>query len=401
MSNLTPADSAARQTNSLAELTATTASPISIITAPPGDYAIGAGEVFELSVTLRNQGHLGAIINVFIDESSPLRPWCSSPYQRLALDSQQNCEVVFRFSVPVQTIPGFYPYLLVIDAPDHYPEHTPIQHHAKLQVLPPVEAAVRGNDPTFFLDPDTTSTAPLVVQPGVAHTLKVLVHNRSERVDRFRLACTDLDPSWLKIIYPEGISDLGLVIDSESLALNPGGKGEIQLLITLPQTIHAGRYLGTLRLLSVNHPTLVLMNGLYLEVQPICTIACDLQPIIQRVKRKPAIFHLLVSNSGNVTRDLLLKAVEAREDPHCVYTLTPEHVTLHTTEAKRITIEAQPLGRWKRPWFGRGRTIPFAIALDDQHQLPLNIDQVDEGWWIGTVNGHRGLFPANYVELLQ
>ena len=26
--------------------------------------------------------------------------------------------------------------------------------------------------------------------------------------------------------------------------------------------------------------------------------------------------------------------------------------------------------------------------------------QVDEGWWIGEFNGQRGLFPANYVELI-
>jgi len=30
------------------------------------------------------------------------------------------------------------------------------------------------------------------------------------------------------------------------------------------------------------------------------------------------------------------------------------------------------------------------------------IDQVDEGWWQGTTSaGHRGLFPANYVQLAE
>ena len=31
-----------------------------------------------------------------------------------------------------------------------------------------------------------------------------------------------------------------------------------------------------------------------------------------------------------------------------------------------------------------------------------NIQQVDEGWWTGVgPDGKEGLFPANYVELVQ
>ena len=30
-----------------------------------------------------------------------------------------------------------------------------------------------------------------------------------------------------------------------------------------------------------------------------------------------------------------------------------------------------------------------------------DVQMVDEGWWIGSVNGSRGLFPSNYVELIE
>ncbi|KAG8440146.1 hypothetical protein GDO86_006082 [Hymenochirus boettgeri] len=33
--------------------------------------------------------------------------------------------------------------------------------------------------------------------------------------------------------------------------------------------------------------------------------------------------------------------------------------------------------------------------------LITDIEMLDEGWWSGTCRGHRGLFPANYVELVQ
>lgn len=37
----------------------------------------------------------------------------------------------------------------------------------------------------------------------------------------------------------------------------------------------------------------------------------------------------------------------------------------------------------------------------DPGDLITEIEQVDEGWWIGTApDGRRGLFPANYVEVI-
>ena len=36
----------------------------------------------------------------------------------------------------------------------------------------------------------------------------------------------------------------------------------------------------------------------------------------------------------------------------------------------------------------------------DPDDIIENIEEVDEGWWIGEINGVRGLFPSNYVELI-
>lgn len=38
----------------------------------------------------------------------------------------------------------------------------------------------------------------------------------------------------------------------------------------------------------------------------------------------------------------------------------------------------------------------------DPGDIITNIDQIDDGWWTGyTADGHRGMFPANYVEVLN
>ncbi len=38
----------------------------------------------------------------------------------------------------------------------------------------------------------------------------------------------------------------------------------------------------------------------------------------------------------------------------------------------------------------------------DPDDIITNIDQIDEGWWIGTApDNSQGMFPANYVELIN
>ena len=57
--------------------------------------------------------------------------------------------------------------------------------------------------------------------------------------------------------------------------------------------------------------------------------------------------------------------------------------------------------------FKYNRVISFFILLEGDDEVTFDpddiiedIEEVDDGWWMGTVNGKRGLFPANYVELI-
>ncbi|CAB4062468.1 unnamed protein product [Lepeophtheirus salmonis] len=47
----------------------------------------------------------------------------------------------------------------------------------------------------------------------------------------------------------------------------------------------------------------------------------------------------------------------------------------------------------------------YQAAADDEisflpDDIILNIEKVDEGWWLGECHGKYGLFPANYVEII-
>ncbi|MBP0029716.1 hypothetical protein [Roseofilum sp. Guam] len=362
---------------------------LSVITNPSGDSVISAGETFELRVTIGNQGFQGAIIDLFIDDSSgALKSWCLNPYERFALSSGSSSEVVFSFPIPVEAIPGHYTYLMVIDAPKHYPEETPIRHQATLQVLPPIQEAVQSNDPTFALTPVTTPEKPAPLQLGQSLIVTVLVHNRSNRVDRFRLTCTDLPELWWEVHYPEGINELGLVIIPDNLALNPGAKGEVTLEFRFPVNTKAGRYLPTLRLTGENNPDLILLDVVYIEVLPRYDLRMDLRTLVGKVRREAALFQLRLQNEGNTLRQLRLTVREDQERPICVYQLNPDRLKLDQGEQWQVDLDAKPGPWWRRPLFGQGRTLNFYVELTDDYQLPLPTDQIEgtflwqaRPWW--------------------
>ena len=352
--------------------TIASAQPLAVILNPSESASAFAGEIFELRVTVTNQGNQGAVINIYIDESSGLvRQWCSSPYESLALANNSSAEVAFRFAIPMNATPNAYKYLLVIDSPKHYPEDTPIRHESQLQVLPPVLSAVRVNDPTCAILPATSAAQPVPIQPGQPLDLKIAVYNRSDRVDRFRLTCPDLPSTWLTIIYPEGLVEEGLVTERESLALNPGAKGQIQLRLLFPLNIKAGNYTPAFHLISANHRDLVLMDVVYLQVNPIYLLMPELQTMIGQVGQETGWFRLLLANSGNTLREINFSVLEATEKPICTYILSSEQLKLGSQATSQIDLRVKPNKWWRRPWFGKGLPIQFYVEFADTYQLPV------------------------------
>ncbi|MCW6036850.1 hypothetical protein K4A83_11335 [Spirulina subsalsa FACHB-351] len=363
--------------------------PIAIITNPSGDYTITAGETFELRVTLSNQGPKGAIIDLYIDEvSQPLRQWCLSPEERLALSPGQSSEVVFQFVIPVQAIPENYIYSLIVDAPEHYPEDTPIRHQHTLRILPPIQAGPQVNDPTFTLFPSTRATQPLPITPGQPFEVRVIVNNRSNRVDRFRLTCSDLPPDWYQVIYPEGLNRLGLVLDQDTLALNPGSQGEILLLLQFPEEISAGQYFPTVCLTSLNNRDLLLMEVMYLTVLPRYELNIELRTILGKIRLGEGLYELRVTNGGNTGRELMIQAREDSETPDCAYRLLPSALQIPQGESGKVFVEVEPTERKRRPWWGKGREYRFFLDLTDPHELPLPVESLEgtliwqaRPWW--------------------
>jgi hypothetical protein len=352
--------------------TAEPGKPLAIILNSAGNDSVTPGTTFELGVTIRNKGNQSAVIDVFIDDLSPtLRQWCPCAQERLALGAKQSAEVVFRFQVPVDALPGNYNYLLIVDAPQHYPEDTPIRYAQKLQVLPPIQDTVRVSDPTFVVQPPTVSAKPAIAQLGGVLQFQIFVHNRGDRVDRFRLTCGDLPEDWINIIYPQGVQGQGLAVQSDSLDLNPGAQGTILMMVQLPMNALAGNYVPTLRLHSENSPNLALMDLVYFQVKPVYQVQAELQTIVSQVIKEPGLFAIQVSNQGNTPREIDLGITKLDGGKLCEYTLEPSHLKLQPYQTLSSQLWVQPIDPWKRPLFGGGKMLNFNVDLTDTEEIPL------------------------------
>ncbi|MCT7954489.1 transcriptional regulator [Laspinema sp. D3] len=359
--------------------------PIGIILNPAGVALVTAGEVLELTATITNQGSVSAIIDVFIAETVPVHQWFVCPRERLALSAGQASEVVFQVQIPVDAIPGTYDYTLVIDAPQHYPEETPIDQKVRLQVMPFIQEARTVSDPTFTLQPPTSSVSPALCAPGQPLELQVTVHNRSDRVDRFFLTCPDLESRWFTIIYPEGFQQAGMAIASDGLELNPGDVGQILLFISPPPDTWAGVYAPTIRVYSANHPDLALLDVVYLQIAPLHLVTVELLSLVAKIKREAGLFELKLSNQGNVIREIAIHAKSTDEEDICTYTIAPPVVRLLPGTSVTVGVSVKPTKGW-RPFFGR--MINFSIELEDLQRFPLISDRFQASlfweprpWW--------------------
>ena len=349
-----------------------TIAPVKVILNPPSRLESFSGESVTLHVSLINQGEQGATIDVFIDPvAEDILPWCPSPRKRVALDPQQACEVSLLFEIPPSALPGSYPYTIVVDAPEHYPEETPIYYSGSLEVLVKEQTAIRSQKPNFLTSPATSPVQPLLIQPGQHQTLLVTVNNYSSRVDRFRLHCLDLDRTWFTIRYPHNeLSKLGLVSSTDGLELNPGGEGKIIIEFHYPIDMPAGRYSPTLQLVSDNSPEQVFLDLVYLEVKPKLHLSAELETILGKVRHSPGQYRLRLTNHGNSIRELAVSASSRDEKESCDYVCIPSSVNLLIGETATIDLTVSPKRKWQRPFFGDGSELPFQINLQDLQGLP-------------------------------
>ncbi|MEH2023947.1 COG1470 family protein [Nostoc sp.] len=350
--------------------------PLQVIINPPGIQFGMPGDTIELYVVVINQGDQSAVIDlyfVFDEVFQNLTGWSSSPRESLALAPGQNSdEVKFEFQIAANALPGTYDYTLVVDSPVHYPQDTPITFPNQIKVLLKEQTAIRVNDPTFSLRPNTNPNKPLIFNPSEPLQVEVIVDNRSYLVDRFRLSCPDLDDDWFTINYPAtGFEGTGLVSDVTALELNPGTQGQILLKFHPPGDTLAGSYSPTIRLYSENSPDLVLLDLVYIQIPTNYRLDIELNTILGQVSRSLGKYELSLTNQGNIVRELILNLKSRDEEELYTYKFDPTEVRLLPNRSALANLTVKPRPWWRRPWFGTGLVVNFQLDIKDQQNLPL------------------------------
>ncbi|MBW4448488.1 MAG: hypothetical protein KME38_16890 [Spirirestis rafaelensis WJT71-NPBG6] len=347
-------------------------SPLKVIFNPPGVQSGMPGDTLQLYAIVINQGNQSAVIDVFFDEAFQIFTSSNiSPRQRIALAPQQKTEVSFEFQIPINVQPGTYSYTLIVDAPEHYPQETPIPYLRQIKVQPKEHTVIREHDPTFSVKPATNPSNPLIFKFGEALQIEVTVDNRSSRVDRFRLTCLDFEETWFTILYLKtGLEGAGLLYGGSGLELNPGSQGQILLQFHPPTDILAGSYSPTIRLHSNNSPDLVLLDLVYIQIPEIYHIDVELNTILGIVSRSFGKYEVKLANRGNTVRELAFSANTQDEEELCTYEFQPSQVRVLPTKSAVANLIVNPVHRWRRPFFGSA-LINFKIELKDQQKLPL------------------------------
>ena len=350
--------------------------PLFVIINPPGIQYGKPGEKVEIHVVIRNEGQQSAVVDLFFtfDETfQKISNWSDSPRASLALGSGEiSHEVTFELEIPVDALSGTYDYTLVVDSPEHYPQDTPINFAGQVKVLPRENTVIRPNDPVFSIQPATNPNKPLIYKPDRLLQATVKVDNRSNRVDRFRLTCPELDKESLKISYPEtGVEAVGL-LGVSALELNPASQGQILLEFRPPADTLAGTYSPTIRLHSENDPDLILLDLVYIQIPTDYQIGIELNTILGKVSRRSGKYQLILTNEGNLVRELYFNARTRDEEEICVYKFEPTEVKLLPKNSVEANLTVKPKPWWRRPWIGRPLNINFQVYVKDKQDLPIS-----------------------------
>lgn len=351
--------------------------PLKVIINPSGIQDGMPGDTIELHVVLSNQGNQSAVVYLYFafdDDFKSLMGWSDSPRESVAIDPQQNSdEITFYFPIPPDALPGTYNYTLVVDSPDHYPQDTPINFPQQIKVISKQHTVIRVNDPTFSLKPGTNVNKPLIYNFTEPLQVEVTVDNRSNRVDRFRLTCPDLDEDWYTISYiTTRLDGPGLLADVTALPLNPGAQGLILWKFHPPTDTLAGSYSPTIRLHSENLPDLVLLDLVYIQIPTVYRIDVELTTVLGQVSRIPGKYTLSLFNRGNVVRELNLIAESRDEEQLFSYNFEPGEVRLLPSRSYESNLTIKPRPWWRRPWFGAGLFINFQVKVQDKQSFPLS-----------------------------
>ncbi|HIK06901.1 MAG TPA: hypothetical protein IGS40_19785 [Trichormus sp. M33_DOE_039] len=345
-----------------------TTNPLFIEDIPGTSNEIRRGSTAKRTIFVKNLGDRTADVDIWIaatdNKSESILRWCTfSENNPLSIKPKESRQITLNFQVPQQAVTELYNYEVLVEAAAQYPGKI-FRRPQQIRVLPSNQDAEFGSEPAYSIQPFSNSSNPLLLKAGEKLEVKVHVENRSKRVDRYYLNCTELARDWYTVRYPESSLNLpGLVKETDGLELNPGNRGEIFLILHPPQYTPAGNYFPTINLVSSNTEDLVMLDVVYLQILPSEQLNLELHPLERKIPSEAADFELELANQGNIWRELIISARD--RDKLFNYNLAPTQINLAPGEKQKVKLTAKPKKWWRRHFWGEGLTFKFGIEIEN------------------------------------
>lgn len=320
---------------------------IDIITSDAMPIIPGESKELKVIITNNNPEDLKSVKVYFDDLPNIISSWyqviyyhlsystIKRTYEQFNLASGQSHEVVFRWQVPIYALYGNYSYNLVIDSEEFI---NPIISRQQLNISI-TEGTPSTPEPTFYLElPNkssnngkvaiSSSLEPLELNLQLLSTsIQVIVENRTERVDNFRLECEDISKQWFTIQYPYGDDKLNLL---------PTRNGQITLLLHPPVNAEEGIYSPTIQIKSANNDVLFIADILYFKIPNRDNFIAHIEPPILMMKNQPVSYNLTLTNEGNTQRKISLELDEQLKNKWFQYNLSSLNIELEQEEKKKL-----------------------------------------------------------------
>jgi len=190
----------------------------------------------------------------------------------------------------------------------------------------------------------TLETTRLRIHPGVPTTLDIEVVNTADVIDGVTANVFGLDPAWVRMTPPV-------------VTLFPDGAGRLSIVFDVPPACPAGDSMLLIRVASTIDATRFVEHDVWITVDPVEAAELRMRPSLV-VGGAEADFKVEVTNTGNITTDLTITALEPTRAVEC------------RTSPALLVVQPQDTGlavvhvHGRRPWFGQStsRTIQITAA---------------------------------------
>lgn len=221
------------------------------------------------------------------------------------------------------------------------------------------------------ITPITTPENPHILSIGETLTIELSIENQSSEVKRLHLVGSQLPENCYTIHYPDVQVWTGLVVKFNSLELEPGQVGRIEVQIHPPQGAPTQRQQLTLSLHSDQSSDATgLQHTVYLQVEPAHDLLVTLEPKSQATREEVGYYQVLIKNNGSVHRHLTAQVRSLNRKSHAVYALEPSFISLPPEAEVDVALEVRPKKQTRFRW-ARPRREKFELGLEDHDGLPL------------------------------